>query len=211
MTDAAYHATRFTPDPRRRVLWETLVTCEFQQYIPPDGVVLDLGAGQCHFINAVKARRRLAVDIWPGMLDYLAPGVEGMVADISRLENIADDSLDYVFSSNCFEHVPQSHLVDCLTQLKRKMKKGATLNILQPNFKYCFREYFDDYSHVAIYTDTGMADLLAANGFKIARRVPRFLPFTLKASVPVWPWLIRLYLASPVKPLAKQMFISAVR
>jgi hypothetical protein len=91
------------------------------------------------------------------------------------------------------------------------MKPGATLNIVQPNFKYCAREYFDDYTHVSIYTETGLADLLAAHGFKISRCVPRFMPFSIKSSMPVWPWLIRLYLSSPFKPFGKQMLIRAVR
>jgi ubiquinone/menaquinone biosynthesis C-methylase UbiE len=212
MTNDVYHATRFTPDPRRRVLWQTLVACVFQKQIPPDSVVLELGAGYGDFINAVKARRRLAVDMWPGMLQHLDAGVEGIVTRITQLEGVADDgSVDYVFSSNCFEHVSQPELVECLAQLRRKMKPGAMLTIVQPNFKYCAREYFDDYTHVSIYTDKGLADLLAANGFRIARCVPRFMPFSIKGQLPVHPLLIRLYLMSPFKPLAKQMLISAIR
>ena len=91
------------------------------------------------------------------------------------------------------------------------MKPGATLTIVQPNFKYCAHEYFDDYTHVSIYTDKGLCDLLAANGFTIVRCMPRFMPFSIKGSLPVHPWLIRLYLLSPFKPFAKQMLISATR
>jgi len=211
MSDDVYHSTRFTPDPRRRVLWQTLTACEFQKQIPPDGTVLELGAGYGDFINSVKARRRIAVDVWPGMLSHLDPGVEGLVTSITQLDGVADNSVDYVFSSNCFEHVSQIDLVNCLSQLRRKMKPDAMLTIVQPNFKYCAREYFDDYTHVSIYTDKGLGDLLAANGFKIVRCVPRFMPFTIKGSLPVHPLLIRLYLMIPFKPLAKQMLISVIR
>jgi cyclopropane fatty-acyl-phospholipid synthase-like methyltransferase len=183
----------------------------FQRQIPPDAVVLELGAGYGEFINAIKARRRFAVDKWPGMLSHLQNGVEGIVAGITQLDAIPENSVDYVFSSNCFEHVSQSDLVACLAQLRAKMKAGATLTIVQPNFKYCASEYFDDYTHVAIYTAQSLSDLLSANGFRISRCIPRFLPLTLKGRLPVQPWLIRLYLRSPVKPLAKQMLISAVR
>lgn len=211
MSGDVYHATRFTPDPRRRVLWRTLVAGVFQKQISPDSVVLELGAGYGDFINAVKAHRRLAVDVWPGMLQHLEAGVEGIITRITHLDGVADGSVDYVFSSNCFEHVSQSELVECLAQLRRKMKPGAMLTIVQPNFKYCAREYFDDYTHVSIYTDKGLSDLLTANGFKIVRCVPRFMPFSIKGQMPVHPWLIRLYLMSPFKPLAKQMLISAIR
>lgn len=211
MTDDAYHRTRFQSDPRRRVLWQTLVACVFQKQIPPEAVVLELGAGYGDFINAVKARRRLAVDVWPGMVAHLEAGVEGLVTSITQLDGVPDDSVDYVFSSNCFEHVSQPDLVECLAQLRRKMKPGAMISIVQPNFKYCFREYFDDYTHVSIYTAQGLSDLLAANGFRVVRCVPRFMPLTLKSRVPVHPWLIRLYLMSPFKPMARQMLISAIR
>ena len=211
MTENSYHLTRIPFDARRKVLWQTLVDCVFQKQITPDAVVLELGAGYGEFINTVRARRRLAVDQWPGMLEHLEPGVEGIVAGVTQLEKVPDGSVDYVFSSNCFEHITQSELVDCLAQLRSKMKPGAMLTIVQPNFKYCPREYFDDYTHVAIYTAQSLSDLLSANGFRITRCLPRFLPLTLKSRWPVQPWLIRLYLMSPIKPLAKQMLISATR
>ena len=211
MTDDAYHRTRSQPDARRRVLWQTLVACVFQKQIPPEAVVLELGAGYGDFINAVTARCRLAVDVWPGMGAHLEAGVEGLVTSITRLDGVPDSSVDYVFSSNCFEHVSQPDLMECLAQLRRKMKPGGMLSIVQPNFKYCFREYFDDYTHISIYTAQGLSDLLAANGFRVVRCIPRFMPLTLKSRVPVHPWLIRLYLMSPFKPMARQMLISAIR
>jgi ubiquinone/menaquinone biosynthesis C-methylase UbiE len=211
MADDTYHNTRFTADPRRRVLWQTLVDSVFQKQIPPDSVVLELGAGYGDFINSVKARRRIAVDCWAGMTAHLEPGIESLITSVTQLDGVADNSVDYVFSSNCFEHVSQKDLVACLAQLQRKMKPGATLTMVQPNFKYAFREYFDDYTHISVYTDRSLTDLLSANGFKITRCEPRFLPLTIKTGAPVHPLLIRLYLASPFKPLGKQMLISATR
>ncbi|HUA64732.1 MAG TPA: methyltransferase domain-containing protein [Alphaproteobacteria bacterium] len=211
MTENAYHSTRFTEDPRRSVLWQTLVAHIFQKDIPPDGVVLELGAGYGDFINAVKARRRLAVDTWTGMLTHLQPGVEGLVTSVTQLDSVEDNSVDYVFSSNCFEHISQQDLICCLAQLQRKMKPGARLTIVQPNFKYSFRNYFDDYTHVSIYTAQGLSDLLEANGFRVIHCLPRFLPLTIKSRLPVHPLFIRLYLMSPFKPLAGQMLISAIR
>lgn len=211
MTDDMYHKTRYGPDARRKVLWQTLVASVFQKEIPQDAVVLELGAGYGDFINAIRAKRRLAVDIWAGMTAHLEKGVEGIVTSVTQLEAVADDSVDYVFSSNCFEHLSQADLVTCLSQLRRKMKSGAQLCIVQPNFKHCAREYFDDYTHVSIYTAQGLSDLLAANGFRVTRCVARFLPLTLKGRLPVHPLLIRLYLMSPLKPMAKQMLITAIR
>jgi SAM-dependent methyltransferase len=211
MSDDAYHRNRFRADPRRRVVWQTLVDAVFQKEISAEAAVLDLGAGYGDFINSVKARRRLAVDCWAGMPAHLEEGVEGLVTTIDRLEKIADGSLDYVFSSNCFEHVPRNELLGCLAQLRDKMKPGARLTIVQPNYKHCVRQYFDDYTHVSIYTDQSLGDVLAAERFRVDRCIPRFLPLTMRNWIPAHPMLIRLYLASPIKPLARQMLISAIR
>jgi ubiquinone/menaquinone biosynthesis C-methylase UbiE len=211
MKDEAYFRERFLPDPRRRITYATLIDVLFKKEIPADGTFLELGAGYGDFINSVKARRRIAVDRWPGMLQHLEPGIEGLITTVDCLEQLKQNSVDYVFSSNCFEHIKQSELVECLAHLQRVMKPGARLTILQPNFKYAFRDYFDDYTHVSIYTHISLANLLAANGFRVDRVVPRLLPLTIKSRFPVHPFLIRLYLASPVRPLARQMLISALR
>ena len=81
--------------------------------------------------------------------------------------------------------------------------------IVQPNYFYAYREYFDDYTHVAVYSHVSLADFVAANGFEIVETKPRFLPLTIKSRLPVWPILIRLYLAMPIKPMGKQMLVRA--
>lgn len=54
-----------------------------------------------------------------------------------------------------------------LDQLKRKLTHGGTLNILQPNYRRAYGEYFDDYTHVAVYSDISLCDFLRANGYHI--------------------------------------------
>jgi hypothetical protein len=89
------------------------------------------------------------------------------------------------------------------------LSPGGTLNILQPNYRLCSNEYFDDYTHVSIYSDRSLCDFLRAHGLRVLECQARFLPLTIKSRLPVSPALIRAYLASPVKPLAKQMFVRA--
>ena len=38
----------------KSALWSVLCTDVFQQYVPRDGTVLDLGAGRCEFTNAIR-------------------------------------------------------------------------------------------------------------------------------------------------------------
>ena len=71
------------------------------------------------------------------------------------------------------------------------------------------RRYFDDYTHRTAYTDNGFRDFLRAHGWKTVHSEPRFMPFTLKSRLPAAGWLVRLYLASPFRPLAGQFLVVA--
>jgi SAM-dependent methyltransferase len=204
-----YHKFRFTPDPRRDVLWQTLWGAFFRHRVPKDACVLDLGSGYGEFINNVVARRRIAIDSWPGFVAHLAPGVEAITGDVTDLSMVEDGAVDFAFASNLFEHLTQPQLVSTLFALSKKLAPTGTLTILQPNYRYAFREYFDDYTHVTVWSDVSLSDFLVANNFEIVELLPRFLPLTIKSRLPVWPFLIRTYLALPVKPLGKQMLVVA--
>jgi SAM-dependent methyltransferase len=206
---AGYHDSRLAPDPRRDLVWKTLCTHYFSRIVPVEGCVLDLGAGYGSFINHVTAKRRIALDAWPGMVEHLAPGIEGVVGSVTELEFLPDRGVDFVFASNLFEHLPQVAFKGVLEVLRRKLSPAGTLNILQPNYRYAYREYFDDYTHVAVYSHLSLADFLSANGYEVLLNAPRFLPLTVKSRLPVSPLLIRAYLASPVKVMGKQMFLRA--
>jgi SAM-dependent methyltransferase len=209
MSYAAYFETRLPQDPRRTLLWQTLYDAYFKQFIPPAATVLDLGCGYGDFINAVTAKRRIAVDLWQGAREYIEPGVEHHVGPITDLSFLADESVDVAFASNVFEHLSRDEFLQVLEQLTRKLTRTGQLIIVQPNYRFAYREYFDDYTHVSVYSDLSMCDLLSARGFTVLDCVPRFLPLTIKSRMVVWPWLIRLYLRSPIRFLGKQMMIRA--
>jgi SAM-dependent methyltransferase len=207
--NAGYHDSRLEHDPKRDVVWRALWRYHFSRLVRPQDCVLDLGCGYGEFINNVTARRRIAVDMWDGITAHLAPGVEPIVSAVNRLEAVPDGSVDFAFASNLFEHIAQSDFAEVLAQLRTKLTAGGTLNILQPNYRHAYREYFDDYTHVAVYSHVSLADFLAANGYEVLEVRPRFLPLTVKSRLPVWPPLIGLYLALPFSPMGKQMFLRA--
>lgn len=209
MSQAGYHETRFEYDERREILWKTLCDAYFSALIKPEFHVLDLGAGYGHFINNVRCAKRTAVDQWPMLPKYAQPGVEALVSSVTDLSGVADDSVDFTFASNLFEHLTQDQFGTVLAALKNKLRTGGTLTILQPNYRRAYREYFDDYTHIAVYSDISLCDFLRAHGYRILSCTPGFLPFSLKSRFPVAPWLIRLYLWLPWKPLAKQMLVRA--
>jgi SAM-dependent methyltransferase len=191
------------------VVWETLWQHYFRPQIGPDACVLDLGCGYGDFINAVAARRRIAVDAWPGMRDHLDPGVEAHVGSVEDLEFLADGSVDFALASNLFEHLRHDQLTSLLAQLARKLTASGSITLIQPNYRYAYREYFDDYTHISVFSHVSLADFLQVNGYDVIDMIPRFLPLTVKSRMPVSPLLIRAYLASPLRPFGKQMLLRA--
>ena len=204
-----YHGSRLQNDPRRTLLWKSLWRFYFKTLIRPKDCVLDLGSGYGSFINAVIAARRIAIDSWAGFPQYLEPGVEYAVAPVTELGFIADGTIDFAFASNLFEHLTKDDISVVLASLRRKLAPDGSVTIMQPNYRFAFREYFDDYDHKSVFTHTSLADFLTANGYEVFRVIPRFMPLSIKGRLPVSPWLIRAWLASPVKPFGKQMLIRA--
>ena len=206
-----YHGSRLTHDVRRAATWRALWRYHFRYRIAADAAVLDLGAGYGDFVNSVTARKRIAVDTWPSLPDHVDAGIEPIITPVTDLRGIADGSVDFAFASNLFEHLTQDELIVALGQIASKLTAKGELCIVQPNYRYAFREYFDDYTHRTPYSHIGLADLLRAQGWTVTQVVPRFLPLTIKSRMPAWGWLIGAYLRSPIKPMGKQMMITARR
>lgn len=207
MTDwNRYYRTRYQPDPRRSVVWRPICAW-LQREIPGNASILDLGAGYCDFINNIKGARKVAVDINETVRSAAAPGVEANVGSCTDLSFLSDASMDVVFASNLFEHLEMPQLRVTLAEVLRLLKPGGKLLVVQPNFRYAYRDYFDDYTHVSIFTDLSLPDLFSCAGFGITRVEPRFMPFSLKAGLPVHPSLVWLYLRSPWRPKAGQMLV----
>ena len=93
------------------------------------------------------------------------------------------------------------------------LRPGGRLILLQPNFAFCSRTYFDDFTHLQIFTHNGLRDLLEMAGFPLHEMQPRFLPVnmksTLKYTPPFLPLIVRAYLRLPYRPKAGQMLLVA--
>jgi hypothetical protein len=85
------------------------------------------------------------------------------------------------------------------------------LSLVQPNFRVAPHVYFDDYTHRTVFSDVSLCDWLRASGFRVVECVPRFMPFTVKSRLGGLTFLVPLYLRSPWRPFAGQMFVVAER
>jgi len=180
---------------RQGAFWRPI--CGYlQRYVNPDGVTLDLGAGFCHFINNIRSREKIALDVNAESLRcYADKAVRIVVASGADLSAIPSASVDTVFASNVYEHFhSREQVAASFAEVHRILRPGASFIILQPNFAYCWRHYFDFFDHRLSFTHLGMVEGLLTCDFEIAEVVARFLPFTSKSKLPTAPWLVWLYL-----------------
>ena len=178
---------------------------------PDTDVVVELGPGYCDFINAFPARRKLAFDLNPEMADYANDDVELRIQDASHLADLEPGSVDLVFASNFLEHLSERAASQLLTNARRALSPRGRLILLQPNHRRCAEHYFDDPTHKTIFDDRNIHDWLGRHHLRAVRVVAGLLPFSMKSRLPKWPLLVRLYLNSPVRPLAAQMYVVAER
>jgi SAM-dependent methyltransferase len=209
-----YFSSRFKNKPERDVVW--IHICRYiQKWIPEDAVVLDIGAGYGNFINNIIAKKKYANDINKELPRYLDDNVIPIIGPCDKLSTIKSNTIDVVFASNLFEHLERDVVFRTLKEIKRVLKKGGSLIILQPNFKYCYKQFYDDYTHILPLTHTGMSDILRREGYSIVKCIPRLVPFSMDGSIPKIPYieklyfLVPLYLRSPIRPYAAAFLIVA--
>ncbi len=205
---AGYAKSRFTFDAGRARIWRVIADY-LARYFPAGGAILDLGSGYCDFINAACAREKWAVDLHLDPREHANDGVRCLRTDVADLSAIPDASLDLVFASNLLEHLSDEKLIATIAEARSKLRSGGRFIAIQPNYAHCYRQYFDDYTHVKVFTHVSLPDFLRSQGLEIERVTPRFLPFSMKSRLPRWTFLIWLYLRLPYRPLAKQMLVVA--
>lgn len=157
--------------------------------------MLDLGCGYGEFINQVTVPCRYAMDLNPDLPHRVPSAVRCLLQDCSRTWPLGDGSLDLVFTSNFFEHLPDKvALGRTLDEAWRCLKPGGRLVALGPNIKYLPGEYWDFWDHHLPLTELSLSEVMATRNFAIERCEDRFLPYTM-ARGPRYPLLfLRLYL-----------------
>jgi SAM-dependent methyltransferase len=206
---------RFTTMLRyRTAVWQVLASAFFQKYVARDATVLDLGCGYGEFINHIQCGRKLGMDLNPRSPEFLAKDVGFLQQDCSLRWNLPDASLDVVFTSNFFEHLPDKlSLRNTLREAHRCLKPGGRLIAMGPNIKYVPGSYWDFWDHFLCLTEMSLGEGLENNGYHVVESIPRFLPYSM-VSAPRYPVaLLRAYLALPgLWPLfGKQFLVVAER
>ena len=180
----------------RNRLWNVLCTDFFQQFIQPDNTVLDMGAGYCEFINNIKCKKKYAMDIDASPMQYANKEVKILIGESLQASKLLNgEKVDVVFLSNFLEHIStKEELVRTLKEIKMILSIGGKLLIPQPNIRYCYKQYWDFFDHHIPLSHKSLEEVLRAVDFKIIMIKPKFLPFSTKSCLPLYPRLVKLYL-----------------
>ena len=208
------YRTRFSAEDRTKkyALWKVLCEQFLQRYVRPTDVVVDLGAGYGEFINHIRCGKKYAVDLNEETADAVNSDVVFLKRSTVELDDIPRGSADIVFASNLFEHLStKDELLATLREVRRTLRPGGRLLILQPNIRYAYREYWDFLDHHLALSHESMAEALELTGFTVVECRPRFMPYSTKSKVQQSPLLLRIYLRIPLLQWLRggQMFLVA--
>jgi SAM-dependent methyltransferase len=198
----------------RRRVWATLTREVFQRYVPEDGIVLELGSGWGEFINQIRAGTKIGMDLNPQAGPRLDAGIRFLEQDCSATWPLADNSLDVVFTSNFFEHLPDKPTLSrTLREALRCLRPGGRLVCLGPNIRYVPAAYWDFWDHYLPLTDRSLVEGLELAGFAIEEVLPRFLPYTMSQQRTPPIWMLWLYLRLPIvwRIFGRQFLVVAVK
>ncbi len=207
------YSNRFTfSQDQRSEIWQFLCQRFFQRWIPVGASVLDVGAGRCEFINHITCHTKYALDLSEHCRQFANPDVTVFIQSITETLPVPKNSLDRVFSSNFFEHLPdKATFLKALQVIYSHLKPGGKILILMPNIRYAYAVYWDFLDHFLPLSHHSLCEALRLTGFRVEKVIPRFLPYTTCDSLPFNPILARLYLSCPFlwRWFGKQMFIVA--
>jgi SAM-dependent methyltransferase len=193
------YRTRFAARAEYRQRVWAVLTGFFSRWIPEQSAVLDLGCGWCEFINAVRCSRKFAMDMNPDARKHAAADVTMLEQDCSEEWKLSAGSLDTVFTSNFFEHLPSKALLQkTILQAHRALRPGGRLIALGPNIKYVGGAYWDFFDHYLALTEESLSEVLRNCGFEIRVCWARFLPYTMSNGGEYPIWILRGYLSLPM-------------
>jgi SAM-dependent methyltransferase len=182
----------------RKRIWAQL--CRFfERWIARDDTVLDLGCGNCEFINAVRCGRKYGMDLNPDAAIFANRDVNLLQQDCSEAWAVPEGSLGVVFTSNFFEHLPdKAALGRTLEQVYQALAPGGRLIAMGPNVRYVPGAYWDFFDHYLPLTERALVEVLKLKGFEIDYCRARFLPYTMSHGQRYPVKSLSVYLAIPL-------------
>ncbi len=203
------YKTRFNDVEERKLIWRILVKDFFQQFVEKGDIVLDVGCGYGEFINNIICKKKLAIDLNKLSKKYLNKNIEFFLESSTEMPDVKSKSINKIFVSNFFEHLEREHIVETIKEFKRVLKDKGEVLILQPNIRFCAKDYWMFFDHLTPIDDRALEEIFSSYNFKLKKRILKFLPYTTKSDLPKSPILVKLYLKLPFlwKIFGQQSFL----
>ena len=196
----------------RNRVWNILISEFFSKWIKRDDHILDLGCGYGEFINQVNVTVRHGMDLNPKTKELLDDNINFHQQDCSKPWDINPNSLDLIFTSNFFEHLPNKDSLDrTMTEIRRALKPAGRLIAMGPNISVLNGRYWDFWDHHVALSDASLSELLEIQNFNIEYSLSKFLPYNMVRVKKRPLFLLSLYLKLPLAWffLGKQFLIVA--
>lgn len=191
------YEARFVNIEQRKLIWQVLVSDFFQQFIKGTDVVLDVGCGYGEFINNIVCGKKFAVDLNRSVKRYLNKDVKFFSESSTKMSGIKNSSIDKIFVSNFFEHIKKEDIIKTIDEFKKKLKPKGQVLVLQPNIRFCAKDYWMFFDHITALDDRVLEEVFSSKNFKLKKIILKFLPFTMKSILPKLPIFVKLYLKFP--------------
>lgn len=210
------YQTRYSREAKRKkeAIWKVLCSDFLQKFVLDSDSVLDIAAGHCEFINNIRCKEKFALDIDRRIKKYAHQEVRVIISSAGKLPAYLNGKIDKVFMGCFLEHLENKQaIIDVLTGVRKILKPGGKLMILNPNIRFSTADYWDYFDHLTPVSDRSVVEILRVLGYKIEVCLPKFVPNTIRDSLPKNPILIKIYLHLPFlfPVFGRQMFIVAVK
>lgn len=197
MLQTDIYKKRFSDIQKRDLLWKILIKNFFQNFISKSDIVLDLACGYGEFINNIKCSKKYALDINSDTKNYLNKDVFFINSKTKKIP-LKSNLYDKIFISNFFEHISRDEIIATVKEVKRVLKEGGKVLILQPNIRFCSRDYWMFFDHITPIDDRALIEIFNINGFVNVLNIEKFLPYTTKSKLPQKDLFVKFYLKIPV-------------
>lgn len=121
--------------------------------------ILDLGCADQHVKKPLEKHG----------IQYTGLDIEDLNFETDTLP-IQDNSIDVVMSLAVIEHIQNPELF--LSEIYRVLKPGGFVYLSTPNFKLCFKDFYNDCTHVKPYTPESLEMVLRVFNFQNPQTFP---------------------------------------
>jgi ubiquinone/menaquinone biosynthesis C-methylase UbiE len=144
--------------------WKNFIE-QINSILKPGDILLDAGAGDCHWRQYFPSAKYLGMDLAVGdsEWDYSQLDITGDLRNIPLTEN----SVDTIICIEVLEHLPEPWKV--ITEFNRVLSKKGYLFLTCPQSHHQHQVPYDFFR----YTPFGLRSLLESNGFEVLKIKPQ--------------------------------------